>query len=142
MPKIRRRLTGVCGNETGSDMEYNRLYDGFIKLFPDDQEVFDTLSSKNSAYEEDGMHIVFGMIVVPYLQSIVLHEPSKAKKAFDYIEEMEKSGDPMIAEVVEFTILEALIDAEDPNIHRECLKYMGEETKAALNNIGKWFNKE
>ena len=48
----------------------------------------------------------------------------------------------MIAEVVEFTILEALIDAEDPNILRECLKYMGEETKAALNNIGKWFNRE
>ena len=78
MPKIRRRLTGVCGNETGSDMDYNRLY----------------------------------------------------------------SGEPMIAEVVEFTILEALIDAEDPNILRECLKYMGEETKAALNNIGKWFNKD
>ncbi len=122
-------------------MNYNDIYDGFIELFPEDKAIFKELSSKNGAYKEDGMHIVFGMVVVPYIISIVNNDSEKAQKAFDYIEIMETSGNPNIAEVVEFTILESLLDSDDKqNLLGECIKYMGKETKAAFDDISGWFH--
>ena len=120
-------------------MNYNDIYDDFIKIFPDDITIFEKLAEENAAYKEDGMHIVFGMIVVPYLIQIVKNDKEKAKKAFDYIEDMEKSGNPKISEVVEFTILESLVDLDDKSILESCIDYMGDETKEALNSISDWF---
>ena len=121
-------------------MNYNDIYDGFINLFPEDKKTFEELSSTNGACKEDGMHIMFGMVVVPFLKKIVINEPDKAQIAFEYIEKMETSGNSDIAEVVEFTILETLLDSDDKqDILENCIKYMGKETKAALDSISGWF---
>ncbi len=121
-------------------MKYEDLYDDFVNLFPEDKQLFNDLSVESAAHQEDGMHIMFGMVVVPYLKRIIINDSEKTRVAFDYIEKMEKSGDSKIAEVVEFTILESILDSENKNeLLRECEKYMGEETRLALNNISGWF---
>ena len=51
---------------------------------------------------------------------------------------MEVSGDPKIAEVLEFTVLEDLL-IEDKDMIPEYEKYFGEETTAAAAAVGKWF---
>lgn len=122
-------------------MNYDELYIKFTNMFPDDKEVFDKLSEQYDADINDGMHIVFGMIIVPYLKTIVLSNEVKAKRAFDFIEEMEISGDSMIAEVVECTIIEGLIGSEEEIINK-CLNLMGSETKAAYYDVAKWFKKD
>ena len=47
-------------------MEYNNLYDDFAKLFVDDNEELNLISQKAAADVSDGMHIMFGMVVVPF----------------------------------------------------------------------------
>lgn len=46
----------------------------------------------------------------------------------------------MIAEVVEFSILENLL-TEEPDLVNKCAEYFGEETKEAAQSVGKWFKK-
>lgn len=119
-------------------MKYEDLYNDFIALFPEDRQFFDDLCKENEAYAEDGIHIVFGLIVLPYIKKIVKESPEKARKAFAFFEEMEKSGDSRIAEVLEFTILEDLITNEKASIELYSV-YFGEETKAAAAAMGNWF---
>ena len=120
-------------------MKYEEIYDEFKKLFPEYADYFKAKEEETGAEVETGMHVVFGMVVVPFVAKIVKESPDKAKKAFDYFEKMETSGDPKIAEVVEFTILENLL-TEDKEAVPEYEKYFGEETKVAAKAVGKWFN--
>ena len=118
-------------------MIYNNLFDDFAALFPEDREWFKEKCEKEEAYAEDGIHIVFGMVVVPFLIENV-DDDERLKTAFDYIEKMETSGDSDIAEVVEYTILESLIGIND-NIKTKLFEYMGDETRAAYSDLKKWY---
>ena len=120
-------------------MKYKGLYNDFISMFPDDLDYFKDLERETGADSECGMHVVFEMVVIPFVTKLVKESPDKAKKAFDYFEKMETSDDPKIAEVVEFTILENLL-TEDKEMVPEYEKYFGEETKKAAKAVGKWFN--
>lgn len=86
------------------------------------------------------MHIKFGLVVIPFIKRIVKESPEKAKVAFEFFEKMEVSGDPKIAEVVEFTILENLLTDTDISVE-EFEKYFGAKTKVAAEAVGKWFQK-
>ncbi len=119
-------------------MKYEQLYDDFIAMFPEDNDFFRKLEEETGADKGDGMHVVFGMIVVPYIQKVVLESPDKAKRVFDFLEEMEKSGNPEIAEVAEFSVLEKLL-TEDKTMVEKYAEFFGEETKTAAAAVGKWF---
>ena len=80
------------------------------------------------------------MNVIPFVKKIVVDSPEKAKRAFDFFEQMEKSGDSMIAEVVEFSILENLL-TEETGVANKCAEFFGKETKEAARSVGKWFKK-
>ncbi len=119
-------------------MKYEDLYTDFLSLFPEDIEYFKKCEEETGATSEVGIHVVFGMVVVPFITKIVKDAPDKAKKAFEFFEEMEKSDDPQIAEVLEFTVLENLL-TEDKDMMSEYAKYFGKETKEAAASVGKWF---
>ncbi len=121
-------------------MVYENLYTEFVDMFLDDKTWFEEECQKKAIDDEDGMHIVFGMVVVPYILEKAISYPSKLQLAFDYIEKMESSGDPSIAEVVEFSILENLIGVDETKM-RKCVGCMGMETKKAYDDLRKWFNK-
>ena len=62
-------------------------------------------------------------------------------KAFSFFEDMEKSGDSKIAEVLEFSILEYLLSNEKESIDLYA-KYFAPETTEAAKSIGKWFSQK
>lgn len=119
-------------------MKYNELFNDFIALFPDDKMWFDNECNKKEVSNEDGMHIVFGMIVVPYLLDVAVKSDDKLRLAFECIEKMEVSGEPQIAEVVEFSILENLIGVEVDKSNK-LLEFMGDETRKAFEDVKKWY---
>lgn len=119
-------------------MVYNKLYSEFVDLFPQDMEWFKTECEEKSADEDDGMHVLFGMVVVPFILEVAIHSPEKLKLAFGFIEKMETSEDSSIAEVAEFSILENLIGVND-EILLQCFACMGDETKKAYSDIKKWY---
>lgn len=116
-------------------IKYNAMFDWFIELFPDDKDWFDNKCKEMDAFPEDGMHVVFGMVVVPYILEVAITDERKMEIAFDFIERMEFYGISKIAEVIEFTVLENLHGADKDKLDL-CLKYMGSETKKAFEAIG------
>lgn len=117
-------------------MKYDELYHDFVALFPEDKEYFEKLCFENDVDEGDGMHIMFGLVVLPFIKKVVRESKDKSKKAFDFFERMEISGDSQIAEVVEFTILEDLISNERDSLNLYSI-YFGDETKLAAEAVGK-----
>ena len=115
-------------------IKYNAMFDWFIELFPDDKEWFDNKCKEMDTFPEDGMHVVFGMVVVPYILEVAIADERKMEITFDFIERMEFYGISKIAEVIEFTVLENLHGADKDKLDL-CLKYMGSETKKAFEAI-------
>lgn len=52
------------------------------------------------------MQLMFGMVVCPFILKLAEEDSQKAQRAFDFIEEMEKSGDDRITNLAEVTVLE------------------------------------
>ena len=57
-------------------MQYEMLYDEFKNLFPEDIDRLDELAKTQSAEPTDGMHIMFGMVVVPFLLELLSENES------------------------------------------------------------------
>ncbi len=120
-------------------MKYEELYKDFISLFPDDKPFFDDLCKKNAVDDTDGTHIQFAYVIVPYIRKIVKESPEKAKKAFEFFEEMEKTRNSEIAEVLEFTVLETLLNDEPYNFD-VYVPYLGKETEEAAHAVARWYD--
>lgn len=92
--------------------------------------------------DTDGMHVVFGMVIVPYILHIVQNKKtSEINKVFSFLENMAIYKDTKVNEVLDFTELEQLAD-EDSDKLRQCKQYMGintlkqcEEIEAVMFNV-------
>ena len=121
-------------------MQYEKLYDEFKKLFPEDAEKLDELAKAQSAQPTDGMHIMFGMVVVPFLLGLLSeNENEKLKVAFEFLEKMAKSKDALIAEVLEFSVLEDFI-SQDEEVLSKLKGYMGPKTLESCISLERYFN--
>ena len=123
----------------GQSMKYEDLYDEFINLFPEDKEFFKRLEEETGAKRSIGMHIMFGLVVSPYILRLLEKEPEKAKKAFEFIEKMETSEDERIANVADVSVLEILITEEDGGIEK-IRKYLGPKSLASVSHSAQYFN--
>lgn len=109
-------------------MKYELLYDDFLQCFPDDAALLEANARELSVEPSDGMHIMFGIVVVPFILKLVEEKnDEKLKIAFDFFEQMECSKNTMISEVLEFTVLEDLI-SQEKSVLNYCKSYMGKET--------------
>ena len=120
-------------------MKYEDLYKEFIALFPEDTSFFDERCKETLAEESDGMHIMFGMVVAPFIIKCVKEDETKARLALDFIEKMEISDNHLISEVAEFSIIEAII-GEGKSFVDKAISYMGTNTQKAIKTISKWYN--
>ena len=120
-------------------MKYEDLYDEFINLFPEDKEFFKRLEEETGAVRSIGMHIMFGLVVSPYILRLLEKDPEKAKKAFEFIEKMETSEDERIANVADVSVLESLITEEDGGIEK-IRKYLGPKSLASVSHSSQYFN--
>ena len=122
-------------------MKYDELYHTFTNLFPEDRAVFDQLELDADVDEhEDGMHIMFGMVIVPYIRRMVNESPSKTKKIFDFLEKMELDENPDIGNVAEVSVLEALMT--DEGGMKNYMDYIGPASLKAARYMSQFYNIE
>ena len=120
-------------------MRYENLYDEFITMFPEDLDYFKMRVEEMSVEREDGMHIMFGMVICPFILKLAEEDPQKAQRAFDFIEEMEKSGDDRIANLAEVTVLENLMTDENGGM-KKLGKYLGVESRETVKHLSQFFS--
>lgn len=109
-------------------MTYDTLFDEFVLCFPDDAPRIQEIAKCADAEPSDGMHIMFGMVIVPYLVELLEKgNVEKVKSVFVFFERMAEADDTMISEVLEFTVLEELI-SRGKQILDICKKFMGQKT--------------
>ena len=120
-------------------MNYNELYDDFINLFPEDASRFKRLEEEAGVVKsEDGIYVMYDMVVVPYVKDIVDEAPAKAKIAFDFFESMEKDENPEVGNVMEVSVLESLLTS-DGGLNKY-LPFIGEETLKAARYIAQFYD--
>lgn len=119
-------------------MKYDTLYDEFTQCFPEDLPRFQEIAECAAAERSDGMHVMFGMVVIPFVieQLEKCNEP-KLKRAFDFFERMAEDDNTMISEVLEFTVLEDLISRGDSTLEK-CKTYMGQKTRERCSIVEKY----
>jgi hypothetical protein len=99
-------------------------------------ELVESLDRELEVWGEDiGLHILFGMVVNPYLISKLQRgeESGPVKRIFEFLERMASSGDDKLANVVATTICERLGD--DPIILERARGLMGPQTRHLCNAI-------
>lgn len=82
-------------------MKYNSLIEDIFNAIPELREEYSSKAEENLIDEETGVHIVFGMIIVPYLVKLLkMKENYECKEVlrriFIFFEEMAKSDDVLI----------------------------------------------
>lgn len=119
-------------------ISYDSLIENVCDEFPKVRELY-SLELKNGSIDFDsGGHTVFSFCFVPTLKRAILNDDALAQRMFDYLEKMEMSGDNLVGEVAEFTVLEEILDDFEFN---KVKKYMGELTMDAAKLINRYINK-
>lgn len=113
-------------------MKYKLLYLNFKKLFPYNTEDFTKLETANNVDQSEGQHILFGLVVAPFIQNLAEQGNfEKLELAFTYFEAMAKSNDILVNEVLEFSVLENLL-SHNVNYINIYKKLIGPETNKYL----------
>ena len=122
-------------------MKYESLIEDIFKAIPELEEEYNVRAEENLIDKDTGAHIVFGIIIIPYLVELLKRESEDDKeilrRTFTFFEEMAKSDDVLIQEVLEFTIIESFID-EGEEVAMNAYKYMLVETKKSSNAVGRF----
>ena len=120
-------------------MIYNNLYNEFVSLFPEDSDIFEQLEKDAKVVrDEDGIYVMYDMVVVPYVRRVFKENPEKTKRAFSFFELMEQDDDPEVGNVVEVSVLESLI-SDDEGIGKY-IPFIGEKTLQAAKRIAQYFD--
>ncbi|SFU30750.1 DUF7674 family protein [Butyrivibrio sp. INlla21] len=120
-------------------MEYMNLYKSFKQENSEGQLFFETKEKENLIDETDGMHVAFGMVVVPYILEIIKNgKESEITKAFAFLEKMALSEEVKICEVLDFTVIEKIAD-QGHEILNQCKNYMGLNTLKHCEEVEKYF---
>ena len=119
-------------------MNYESLYKDFKMLFADELTRINQLESINGIDSTDGIHVAFGMVVVPFVADLINNgHLSDVYKAFQFFEDMCKSENTLICEVLEFTVLEGFISLGSAFLSK-CKTYMGSETLESCSAVEKY----
>lgn len=120
-------------------MNYNTLYASFKALFPEDKSFFEELEAENLIDDTVGMHPTFGLVVVPYiLVCLRENKTTEIERIFAFLEKMTTCGDADIVGVLDFTVLEHLVD-EGHELMTKCKCYMGKNTLEHCEEVEKYF---
>ncbi len=120
-------------------MTIETLYDDFIKMFPEDNSFFQNLE-EDTGVERDTMMLMFSMIVCPYLIKIVHEDQEKAKRAFDFIEQMELSENSDIISIAEVGVLETIMTDDHGNYMERIIPYLGKESLESVKHMSQFYD--
>ena len=111
----------------------------FKEEIPEGSSFFEVKEKENLIDETDGIHIVFGMVIVPYILNIVQNNKMlEINKVFLFLENMAICEDIKIKEVLDFTVLEQLVD-EGQDILEQCKQYMKKNTLKHCEEVEKYY---
>lgn len=120
-------------------MKYDELYISFKKAVPEGSSFFEAKEKENLIDYTDGIHMAFGMVIVPYILHIVQNNKMlEINKVFLFLEDMAVCDDVRIKEVLDFTVLEQLAD-EGHDTLGQCKQYMKEITLKHCEEVEKYF---
>ena len=120
-------------------MEYNELYKDFRKIIPECIDFCSMKERENLLDANDGIHIFFGMVIVPYFIYLVdTNQDILAKKVSSFFENMANSEDIKVQEVLDFTVLEQLAN-EGHDKFEQYKKYMENESLEHCISTEKYF---
>jgi len=121
-------------------MDYNNLYNLLKAEIPEGSDFFKAMEKDNLIDSNDGMHIIFGMVIVPYIIFCLKNDRIiEIKKTFSFLERMAVLDDDKVNEVLDFTVLEQLVD-EGKDVLESCKHYMGINTLKHCEGIENFFN--
>lgn len=91
--------------------------------------------------ESPGAHIVFGDVLVPFVISLLESSADEAilKRIFLFLEQLAENTDPLVQEVIAFTICERLGD--NPGWLSKARQYMGERTKELCDETERYWHR-
>lgn len=125
-------------------MKFETIYTEFKSLFPEEKEYFST-SEQASVIGGDGdelSHMSFGIFVMPFIYRLLENkDDARLRKAFSFFEDMAKSEDDRVQDLLQFTILENLT-TESKEIYKAAQKYIGPETKTFVNQVATYMDIE
>ena len=117
-------------------MTYNNMYSSFKKLFPECAEQFNDLEKESFVDDSDGMHIVFSLVVIPFvLKLLKTTDVERLRVAFAFFEKMAESDAREITEVLEFTVIENLM-SNGREVFETAKQYMGKEMLDSCERVG------
>ncbi len=120
-------------------MKYEELYGEFKKLFPEYADYFKAKEEETGAEVEIGMHVVFGMVVCPFIIKMAEEDPKNAQMAFDFVEQMLTLENSKNSNVAEVTVLEDLM-TEDNGGFRKLGRYFGEGSLKSVRHLSQFFD--
>lgn len=116
-------------------MEYQYLYHEFLRRVPGDAAMLNGVAEEISVGDADSMHVIFGLVVDPYIEQLVRERNAeKLQPVFGFLEEMASAEDWQITEVLEFTILEDLAALDQSDLEY-CREHMGRATLEYCQNV-------
>lgn len=122
-------------------MTYDTLYIDFIKRIPESESYCSLKAKENLIDDLTGIYVVFGMIIVPFIiRTKESKNNSTLLKVFDFLEEMAECEDAKIGEVLDFTILEQLVD-HGGNALEGFKPYMKKKTLEHCEAVELYFNR-
>lgn len=115
-------------------MTYETLIRDACDSLDDFRVAYNKAMAKNDIDVNSGNHSVFSMVFMPLLFDAINKRSRSTGKYIDFLEKMETCGDPRVAEVCEFTVLEELCDEYDNKTMLNLLQ-KATETRKAYNCI-------
>lgn len=120
-------------------MNYDRLYIEFKEAVPECINFCEEKEVENFVDDTVGVHVSFGMVIVPYILYIVNNQENMIiQKIFCFMEQMANCQDVKVQEVLDFTILEQLAEQGHEKL-QECKKYMGMNTLQHCEKIEEYY---
>lgn len=106
---------------------------------PESKEFCEKKEQENMLDETNGIHIFFGMVIVPYFLYLIDNKKDETiKKVSNFMEKMAECTDVKIQEVLDFTMLEQLEDEGHDRLE-QCKKYMQKHTLEHCQSVEKYF---
>jgi hypothetical protein len=113
-----------------NDLAFSKVSNALLSALPELQERYSRELSWWQGPEPPNQYTVFGFVVEPAVRDLLSSTKDQAllKRIFDFFEEMARSSDIEVPNLLQIAIFEWLV--ADPERLATAWMYMGEETKA------------
>jgi hypothetical protein len=110
-------------------LTFDKINDALLSALPEFQERYKRELGWWQGPEAPGQYTVFGFVASPVVRELLASndEPALLKRIFDFFENMARSADVQVPNLLQIEIFEWLVG--DPERLAVAWKYMGEQTK-------------